>query len=63
MIRNKARYQIVCDGCQEEFGASGGSIREVERYANFNEWITVPQNAAEYKHYCPKCKEKHEKID
>lgn len=56
MIETKTRYYIVCDRCGEKFGSSGSSTRDIEYSAEHNEWITVSQKAADYKHYCPKCK-------
>jgi hypothetical protein len=55
MIITDKTYYIKCDGCKIEFTHGKETIRDVELSAKDYGWITIPQTAAEYKHYCPKC--------
>lgn len=65
MIETDTTYYITCDGCKVEFTHGKSTIRDVELSAKQYGWITVPQKAANYKHYCPKCKteKQHEKTN
>lgn len=56
MIETDTTYYITCDGCKVEFTHGKSTIRDVESSAKDYGWITVPQKAADYKHYCPKCR-------